>query len=274
MSRTYMVGYAGQRMTEAELNAWQPWLRMSPEFRRRFKNLMDFCADSGKDLGPGGTWRSPKQQEALFRSRYHVEDDNNLTGSVYWDGQYWELNPGAAPAAPPLRSYHEPVEPDGSCLAVDAVGDVLFADQHSEKFGLRHFNYGPKPEPWHFQPSDIPASRSNYVKALHYPLKTFGQTPPPVVVPPAPPALPVAPKATQFLKLPVNMTGPEIFKLQSVMKMFGWYGGNADGWFGQMTEAAVRAMQKALGLTVDGVYGPKSEAGLLKFLIAMQALAK
>lgn len=290
MSRTYAVGYAGKRITEAELENYGPYKRMSPEFRRRFKGLMDFCQDAGHDLGLGGTWRSGDGQLQGFLGRHHPEDDADYSGDTFYRYilpaarygkpagtliEYWELNPGAAPMAPPGLSYHESVEPDGSCLAVDAIGDVLFADQHAAKFGLRHFGNAAKPEPWHFQPTEIPASRKNYVKALHFPLKVWGATAPPPVVPPppAPPALPVAPKPSQWLQLPVNLTGPEIFKLQSIMKMFGWYTGKADGWFGQMTERAVRTMQTALRITSDGVYGPQSAAALLKFLIAMQALA-
>jgi peptidoglycan hydrolase-like protein with peptidoglycan-binding domain len=42
--------------------------------------------------------------------------------------------------------------------------------------------------------------------------------------------------------------------------------GSADGDFGPRTEAAVKAMQSALGVTADGQYGPKSAAALDAFL--------
>lgn len=272
-----MVGYSGRSVSEAELVVYQPFVRLSPEMRARVKGLMEFCDSQGHPIGIGGTWRSSAQQEALFRSRYHIEDDTNLAGDTFWAGQYWEKNAGVAAAAPPGRSYHEPVEPDGSCLAVDLTGDTLFADQHCEKFGLVHFG-NVNGEPWHMQPSEIPHARVNYSAAKHFPLKPwFGSAAQAAaatsVVAPAPvvPAVIYVPAPTQYLKLPINMTGPEVAKLQTQMQLFGWYpaGSKCDGWFGQVSERAVRAMQVALKIVADGVYGPKTAASFKVFLEAV-----
>lgn len=50
-------------------------------------------------------------------------------------------------------------------------------------------------------------------------------------------------------------TGEAVVRLQSRLKVLGYYTGNVDGDFGQSTKDAVRAFQRANGLTVDGKAG-------------------
>ena len=50
----------------------------------------------------------------------------------------------------------------------------------------------------------------------------------------------------------------EVRALQKRLKELGWYSGSADGDFGPATEAAVKAFQKANGLTADGKAGQKT----------------
>jgi peptidoglycan hydrolase-like protein with peptidoglycan-binding domain len=50
--------------------------------------------------------------------------------------------------------------------------------------------------------------------------------------------------------------------LQVVMTRLGYYSGPIDGVYGDATTAAVKEMQKALGVTADGVYGPSTDAAL------------
>ena len=55
---------------------------------------------------------------------------------------------------------------------------------------------------------------------------------------------------------------PAVADLQRVMTRLGYYGGPIDGLYGTATTSAVTEMQKALGVTADGVYGPGTDAAL------------
>lgn len=266
----YMTGYSGNTMTKEQLLKWGVWLRFDPEFRRRLLMLMDACIAAGKPIGIGGGWRSSDAQRNLFFSRYALEDDNDFTGDVFWDGRFWEKRPGAAPAAPPGLSYHEPCTPDGLCLAADLVGDVKFAATLATKFGLKEFG-NINGEVWHYQPYELPNSRRNFDASM-LPLKVFGgPTPPPPPKPPKP--IVVVPVPTLRLTKPINTTGPEVAKLQQVMNFWGWYTGKADGWFGPITEWGVKNMQQALNVVQDGVYGPVTAAKYKAFAEYMATIA-
>lgn len=57
-------------------------------------------------------------------------------------------------------------------------------------------------------------------------------------------------------------TGPAVAELQKVMARLGYYHGPIDGVYGGGTVAGVKEMQKALGVTADGIYGPETHAAL------------
>jgi peptidoglycan hydrolase-like protein with peptidoglycan-binding domain len=58
--------------------------------------------------------------------------------------------------------------------------------------------------------------------------------------------------------------GPAVAALQDRLSRLGYWLAAADGNFGLTTQQAVYALQKAAGLTADGVYGPKTAAALDK----------
>ena len=273
MSNVYMAGYSGDTKTRAELLSWGVWLRFEPEFRRRLLDMMDAVISSGRKIGVGGGWRSADSQKTLFLSRYHIEDDNNYSGDIYWNGVFWEKNPGAAPVAPPGLSYHEPVTPEGFCYAVDLIGDIAFAGTIAGNYGLVHFG-NINGEPWHMQPAELPHSRRSYSPTMS-PLKVFSGSPAPQPTPPPKPNI-VVPAPTLKLTSPVVMHGPEVAKLQQVMNFWGWYKGAADGWFGPVTKYGVATMQKVLGFTgnyVDGVYGPLTATKYKAFATYMSSIS-
>lgn len=57
-------------------------------------------------------------------------------------------------------------------------------------------------------------------------------------------------------------SGPEVSALQARLSSLGYWLGSTDGSFGFLTEQAVLAVQKAAGLTRDGVVGPATLAAV------------
>ena len=60
--------------------------------------------------------------------------------------------------------------------------------------------------------------------------------------------------------LALGMTGSAVTDLQTQLKTLGYYTSGIDGVFGSGTQEAVRAFQKASGLTADGVAGVKTQS--------------
>ena len=60
--------------------------------------------------------------------------------------------------------------------------------------------------------------------------------------------------------------GEDVKVLQRALKRAGFDAGTIDGIFGSRTEAAVRAFQRANGLQVDGIVGPKTWAALAPYM--------
>lgn len=64
--------------------------------------------------------------------------------------------------------------------------------------------------------------------------------------------------------LRLGLRGSEVVKLQQQLKKLGYLKGDADGDFGETTEAAVKAAQKRYGLEADGVVGGSTWEVLLR----------
>ena len=77
---------------------------------------------------------------------------------------------------------------------------------------------------------------------------------------PAPSRPTSAPPA--ILKLKSGAKGAAVLALQNRLTELGYWNGRADGKFGSTTEQAVYAVQKAAGLTRDGVVGPRTQRAL------------
>ena len=61
--------------------------------------------------------------------------------------------------------------------------------------------------------------------------------------------------------------GPAVLALQKRLSALGYWLGTPDGFFGDATEQAVYALQKAAGLGRDGIVGPLTEAALAKGVV-------
>ena len=68
-------------------------------------------------------------------------------------------------------------------------------------------------------------------------------------------------------KLSLGSTGPAVLALQKRLISLGYWLGTADGTFGDSTEQAVYALQKAAGIERDGIVGPITEAALAKGVV-------
>jgi len=170
MANTYPYGYArppgggeqgmGTMLTWAEMMTKITVQMMHPEVRRRFKALIEFAASQGVPLGVGTAWR--------------VQPDPPPPGF-----------------AKPGNSWHEscPTKPtSATALAIDTVPQSSWPwmEKNCAAYGFRTFK-NVNGEPWHIQPSEIPAARSYATKLP--PLQTWplpGDVPPKPQVPQQP----------------------------------------------------------------------------------------
>lgn len=68
--------------------------------------------------------------------------------------------------------------------------------------------------------------------------------------------------------------GEDVRSMQLALVAYGYNPGECDGIFGKKTEAAVRAFQKAQGLSVDGICGPKTWAALTEPVVTYTVRAE
>ncbi|MES2994923.1 MAG: S8 family serine peptidase [Patescibacteria group bacterium] len=93
----------------------------------------------------------------------------------------------------------------------------------------------------------------------------------PKLVPMPEPSVPRFPQAevlgastsyTFTLTLSLGSTGQEVTELQKKLKELGFFSGEATGYFGPLTETAVKAFQSSKGLAPVGTVGPETRAAL------------
>lgn len=107
--------------------------------------------------------------------------------------------------------------------------------------------------------STIPVAPPTTVPSTTVPSKTVpSTTTPSTSLPPPPPSTLPAPAPT----LKLGARGPDVLVLQERLTSLGYWLGSPDGVFGDATQQAVYAVQKAASLPRDGVVGPATEAAL------------
>lgn len=88
---------------------------------------------------------------------------------------------------------------------------------------------------------------------------------PPSAPAPSTPGTPAGPSAEPApAPLRPGDTGPAVRSLQQRLTDLGYFVGPVDGVFGSLTRQAVHAVQKAAGITRDGVVGADTRAALLR----------
>ncbi len=75
-------------------------------------------------------------------------------------------------------------------------------------------------------------------------------------------SLPIFLDAHAAVVLEIGSRGSNVTKVQKRLIQYGYLDGEADGRFGEKTQAAVRLFQRRNGLTVDGRVGPDTAAAL------------
>jgi N-acetylmuramoyl-L-alanine amidase len=61
---------------------------------------------------------------------------------------------------------------------------------------------------------------------------------------------------------PSGLSSKATTRVQRALKKLGFFHGPVTGFYGPLTTAAVRRFQRSVGLTADGLWGPKSAAAL------------
>ncbi|HEY9702121.1 MAG TPA: peptidoglycan-binding domain-containing protein [Allocoleopsis sp.] len=73
----------------------------------------------------------------------------------------------------------------------------------------------------------------------------------------------VKPEDKLSVRLEICKSNDDVYELQKRLKKLGYYQGPVTGFFGRLTEAAVKRFQEAKGLEVDGIVGSQTKLALL-----------
>lgn len=224
----YGYGSWYTRLTWEQLAQKQTWAKLDPEFRRRFKAMVDEATRQGVRLGVGTGWRI-------------------------------QPNPPPPGFAKPGNSNHEGFM-DDEAVAIDTVPSESWTwmEANCQRFGLRTFR-DVNNEPWHVQPNDIPASRN--WRTLPWDLARI--TLPDLNTDDWPPFSPAMgrfslwPYAQNKPVLRQGNRGDAVRYLKGVLKKNG-YTIKVTPLFTKRTKLLVRKVQKSNRLEVDGVVGKKT----------------
>ena len=288
----YLTGYEGRTRSRDDFIAWLKNQFLDPELERRVLAIIDASHVAGRPLGVGAAKRSKIAADNLFLSR-HNKVAGWVPGAISFQGGWYKLKKGQSPAMPGDRTYHVRMTPktttdpdaDGLyCLAIDFIGDLTFLAANQAAYYLNEFS-DENNEKWHGQGVEYPSSRKRYVYGNkdYDPLPWVPLPGTGIGTPPAPTPQPTrifAPTPTQRQRKN-RFDGKndviQVRALQLQCNFWGWRDAMnrtlvVDGEFLSKTDQAVRAMQLALGLFVDGIYGPASARRFQQHLDAMVSL--
>jgi hypothetical protein len=247
---------------------------------RAFRAMFSEARSNGFQIREVGDYRTFQEQLNLFLSRYYpvskeVYYATSTAHRKYWPGAigygyssvYWskKLINGKYPAtaAVPGTSNH------GWGLALDIaeetdgdVGPEGITTRFVQWLVIRADNYGIcaelQSEPWHwryFTGDALPQAVLDYENSV---------APPPIPTPPPP--IPPQEITVQFqtMNLEKGSTGPEVKRVQEIIKTVGGQTVTVDGIYGDQTVWGVTNWQKFFGLSVDGKVGPQTWESLIE----------
>lgn len=125
--------------------------QLNARFAGRLKDMMR----ANPKITIGNGLRTSAQQKAMFLDRYKPTSEKT---DMFWNGTYWKHVKGPA-AAPPGMSMHQ----IGLAADLEPASEYEWIKQNASRFGLRSF-FDVNNEPWHVQPSELPAGRAEYEK--------------------------------------------------------------------------------------------------------------
>jgi peptidoglycan hydrolase-like protein with peptidoglycan-binding domain len=252
----WVLAYGNGNIPTAKMTLVDPALKASgagylvPEVAVRWQSLQQAAKAAGFNLTMTGAYRTLAQQVQLFTQRYTLQntgkEPRTYQGKTYW------LKPGNAMVASPGTSNH------GWGCAIDMAlltgGSVVAVTakyvEWAAGVAVSHGFSWEDSESWHIHAIDM------------------GSNAPAVPSQPSKPADgPSAPTGVPQPTLQVGSSGPQVVLLQKLCAANKWGNpGNADGHFGPRTQAAVEAMQTAIGANADGIYGPHTATQLAAHL--------
>lgn len=235
MAQVFPYGYGSAKLTRPQLESCTTIAKLHPEFWRRSMAMFEAAASAGVALGPGTGWRIQPSNKPGF--------------------------------AAPGNSNHEGFPANGSAggaVAIDTVPPSSWdwMERNCARYGIRSFR-NVNNEPWHIQPSDIPAGRS--YRSSPWTLAKFDL--------PGREKLPTVPRPI----LRVGDKGLAVRRLINVTKFFKWYpprfmDDRNDGLYGKRATQAVKEMQRALKVKVTGNYDRRTAQALRRLYAAIARL--
>lgn len=237
----YPVAYGTQMVSMSDLQRrFGP--NLHPEFARR---LWAWLESEGGKVGIGSGYRSSALQARLFASnpRRFARPGSSFHESHTWGGT---VDGYAAVDAVVARgggaNHRSPTWAEGDGSPAYGLHAFIRRDQ-------------PRGEPWHFQ--FVETRSASAWKSAGRPNVAAWQLPTPGPTPPEPPPAGGTVINVTVTTIRLGDEGGWVRKAQSLLTTFG-QDIPVDGDFGPTTDAAVRAVQAFLGLTVDGVVGPQT----------------
>ena len=241
------------------------------------KRLQSVLQELGYYAGEAtGTYdNATKKAVAAFQKKYGLKDDGVAgadTLTLLYSGQAAGVNETPAPSPTPTPTAVPDFDIPSGKVKLNSEGEDAklvqarlkdlgyYRGRVDGKFGsasvkaLKAFQEANGMEP------DGIAGETTYQRMFSWGALGAGQTPTPVPtaestpIPAATPEVTAAPAAV-YETLKKGMSGQEVVRLQEALIHLNYLYGTSDGEYGESTVEAVRAFQKANGLTADGAAG-------------------